>query len=291
MAGVVALAVCAPWTIRNCARMKTCSLVSYNGGWNLLIGADDASTGAWAEIKVPPECREVFDEAEKDVCFGGAARRYIAEHPGKWLSLVPKKLAATFDYAGAGGWYLHAASPQAFSDDAKTAVGALETVFERVMLILALLVSARRSWRWVGAPTSYGALRAFFVRRAQRRAAGDGDGAVATAGHGSAEEAGLAGAPSSATAVPILGIVAIGLVFSLMLHAWVAYVALGAALALGLFARDARQNEAILPAIAAAVLLSLAATHAVFFGAGRYSLVAFPFVTAVAALALSTRRR
>ena len=133
--------------------------------------------------------------------------------------------------------------------------------------------------------------RAYFVRRARKKADEEGESAIVSAGPGGEEGASLAGVPPLAAAVPILGIVAIGLLFSVMLHAWVAYVALGAALVLGLLGRGPRKNEAILPAIAAAGLLSLAATHAVFFGAGRYSLVAFPFVTAVGALALSTRRR
>ena len=62
--------------------MKHCALVSVNGGWNLLIGADAESTGAWSPIKVPEACREVFDEAQKDVCFGREARRYIRHARG-----------------------------------------------------------------------------------------------------------------------------------------------------------------------------------------------------------------
>ncbi|MFO0592257.1 MAG: hypothetical protein U0441_32230 [Polyangiaceae bacterium] len=244
VATIAALAVCAPWTARNCVRMKRCALVSYNGGWNLLIGADDAATGTWSEIKVPPECREVFDEAEKDVCFGAAARRYIAEHPSKWLALAPKKLAATFDYAGAGGWYLHAANPAAFSDGAKTASGAIETVFERVALILALLAAAREPWR-------------------RRRAWAD-----------------------RAT----LAVIAIGLIFSPILNVWIAYAALAAALSAAAF-RSWPGPRALLPGSAAAVIASLLVTHAVFFGAGRYSLVAFPLVTAAAALAFAPRSK
>ena len=111
----IALAVCAPWTIRNCARMGACGL-SFNAGWNLLIGVSENATGAWAPVDVPAACRTVWDEAEKDACFGRAARRMIAERPGRFAALVPRKLAATFDYAGAPGFYLHASNPQAFGD-------------------------------------------------------------------------------------------------------------------------------------------------------------------------------
>lgn len=138
-----ALLVCAPWTARNCVRMKSCALVSVNGGWNLLIGADEASTGAWSPIKVPAACLSVFDEAEKDACFGREARRYISEHPAAWLALAPRKLAATFDYIGAAGSYLEASNREAFSEKKKLAIGVVEMVFERVALLLALAWAAR----------------------------------------------------------------------------------------------------------------------------------------------------
>ena len=102
LATALALAVCAPWTLRNCVRMKQCALVSFNGGWNLLIGASEQATGSWAPIDVPLPCRTVWDEAGKDACFGQEARRAILRDPVRWLGLVPRRLAATFDYAGGG---------------------------------------------------------------------------------------------------------------------------------------------------------------------------------------------
>jgi hypothetical protein len=137
----------APWTLRNCSRMGRCALVSYNGGWNLLIGADTESTGAWSPIKVPFECREVWDEAAKDECFGRAARRYVAANPTDWIGLVPRKLAATFDYCGAAGWYLHESNGEACGDRCKVALGGLETVYERLLLALALVWGSKDSWR------------------------------------------------------------------------------------------------------------------------------------------------
>lgn len=146
-ATIATFVLIAPWTARNCARMGSCALVSYNGGWNLLIGADTASTGAWSPVKVPFECREVWDEAAKDECFGRAARRYIAQNPTEWFALVPRKLAATFDYCGAAGWYLHESNGAACGDRCKVALGALETVYERGVLLLALLWASKGSWR------------------------------------------------------------------------------------------------------------------------------------------------
>ena len=185
VATLAALLVCAPWTARNCVRMHHCALVSVNGGWNLLIGADAASTGAWSPIKVPAACREVFDEAQKDVCFGREARRYIREHPAAWVALAPRKLAATFDYAGAAPWYLHEANAAAFPYADKEKLGALETLYERAALLLCLVWAARRAredeppalrWTRVAVAAVGGAfvftLHAWVgVRRARRRGA------------------------------------------------------------------------------------------------------------------------
>jgi hypothetical protein len=243
-----ALLVCAPWTLRNCARMHRCALVSVNGGWNLLIGADPTSTGAWSPVQVPPACAEVWDEAAKDACFGREARRYVAAHPLRWLALVPSKLAATFDYAGAGGYYLHASNAEIFSARHKLALGVVETVFERAVLISALLALMRPFRLGVGLARIWGASRRPMLGKLR------------------------------------LGIGAVGVAFALLTHAWVSYVALAL---LGLLRGRALARGPVLASAATAVLVATIATHAVFFGAGRYSLVVFPFVCGLAARARS----
>ena len=215
--------------------MKRCALVSVNGGWNLLIGADEASTGAWSEVLVPEACREVYDEAEKDRCFGRAAQGYIAAHPLTWLGLAPRKLAATFDYAGAAGWYLHASNAEAFPERAKIALGAVETLFERVVLLLALAAMARRP-----------------AEEPRRRR------------------------------IARLVVAAVGAVSALTLHAWIGYATLVIA---ALLRGRSLVRGPVLPSVTAVTVAATMATHAAFFGAGRYSLVVFPLVSALAALA------
>jgi hypothetical protein len=144
-AGVTAIALScvAPWTARNCVRMHRCAMVSVNGGTNLLIGAT-TTTGGWHPVPVPPECATVWDEAEKDVCFGAAARRVIAAAPFAWLGGARAKLAMTFDYFGAGPWYLHASAPEAFDEHDKVAVGAVEVLASRLLLLGALVACGVR---------------------------------------------------------------------------------------------------------------------------------------------------
>jgi hypothetical protein len=85
----------------------------------------------------------VFGEAEKDECFARAAVREARSRPGDWLALVPKKLAYTFEYCGAAGWYLNASNAEAFPKRAKLQLGVVETVVQRGLLALGLWAMAR----------------------------------------------------------------------------------------------------------------------------------------------------
>jgi 4-amino-4-deoxy-L-arabinose transferase-like glycosyltransferase len=224
----LALAVVAPWTARNCVRMKSCALVSVNGGWNLAIGQQTKS-GAWEAIDVPPECREVWDEAGKDACFGRAARKKILDAPLAWAKKAPEKLAVTFDYFGGAPWYLHQSNPTRFPYEAKVRLGAVETVVSRLLLL--------------GALFSLGTLAG--TRRIARAS-----------------------------------IAAIGAVFCFLPHAYPAYLVL-VVLGLLLGRRELVQRGGLVP-VSLLVIVSTAALHAIFFGAGRYGLVCAPFVAALA---------
>ncbi len=228
---LVALALCLPWTVRNCARMDRCVFVSANGGWNLLIGAAPGADGAWIPIegsRVPPECRNLFGEAEKDRCFGRAGLRQILAHPGRFLALVPRKLSVTFDYFGAPGHYLHSSNAGAFGDPRKLELGAIETVWERLVLLLAIIQAARRG----------------SARRSLRL--GSGLAAVLCA---------------------------------LTRAGWLAH--LGYVLTVALSGKELCKRP--LPALAACLVLATAATHALFFGAGRYGFVCAGLICLAAA--------
>jgi hypothetical protein len=231
LATLVTVGVCVPWTARNCMHMHRCALVSVNAGWNLLIGTQ-TDAGGWQEVDVPTECRTVWDEAEKDVCFERAAKRAIAAHPRAWLRRIPAKLRTTLDYFGAGPWYLRASNADRFSDRAKLGWGIAETIASRGLLLAAFFSRA-----WLG----------------RRRA-----GPIA---------AGILGAILACTQ-----------------HAgWLAYLVL-AVLVLGTKPRR-------VDAFSALVIVSTAAVHAVFFGAGRYGLAIVPFVALLAVSGLSSVER
>lgn len=228
----MALIVCLPWTLRNCARLEHCVFVSANGGWNLLIGSAEKATGRWVPIDVlgvPEECRNVFGEAEKDKCFGRAGLRNIVRDPLRFVKLAPTKLAATFDWSGAPGHYLNASNPARFEVRHKISLGVVQTLIDRLVLLFALLAIGR----------------AVGPRRRARA---------------------------------IVALVGMGWLFHE--HAWVAYMLaiLGAGL---LGVRQALERPGV--ALGVSVLAATALTHAVFFGDGRYGLVAGLLLVALAA--------
>jgi len=217
----LALAVCLPWTLRNCARMDRCVFVSANGGWNLLIGSAPEANGAWIPIEgasVPAPCRNVFGEAEKDRCFGQAGMQNIRQHPLSFLKLVPQKLSVTFDYFGAPGHYLHTSNGRAFAESSKLTLGVVETIWERLVLLASIVQVA-----WAG-----------HVRRRLRWA----------------------------VAVPAA-------LFAVLRAGWLGY--LGFATITALSGKELLKRP--VSALAASLVLSTAATHALFFGAGRYGFV------------------
>ncbi|MEZ4224091.1 MAG: glycosyltransferase family 39 protein [Polyangiaceae bacterium] len=237
----VALACVLPWSWRNCQRMDACSFVSANAGWNLWIGVPPHATGSFVPVAgdtVPLACREVFAEVAKDKCFAAAAVQQVKTAPAAWLTLIPDKLSYTFDYCGAAGWYLHAANPQAFPERAKWFWGSVETIYQRGLLALALLGLARASG-W-------------------RRKDSTGDGARRC---------------DARTQLWTRALVLVGLVALLTPWAWVTYLTLASAAVLQ---RGAWRDPSLL--FAGVTLLGTALTHAVFFGAGRYSLVTFAVV-------------
>ena len=229
-----ALAVVAPWTARNCARMNRCALVSVNGGWNLLIGVHTAN-GSWTPLEAPDDCKEVWDEAGKDACFEHAARREILASPRAWVAKAPKKLAVTFDVFAAGPYYLHRSNPSAFGEKATLVTGAIEILASRLLLAFAIVASAPL----------------FRLRVSRKR---------------------------WAVTAPRLALAAAGLFFAFNRTAWPAY----AVLAILCFVRERGERRSMLRACAGIVVAATMATHAAFFGAGRYGLLVVPFVTLAA---------
>jgi 4-amino-4-deoxy-L-arabinose transferase-like glycosyltransferase len=139
LASAAALAVVAPWTARNCRVMDGCALVSTNGGWNLAIGSFPRATGRFETLRGSDGCSEVTGQVQQDRCWFGAGIAWIREDPTRWLGLVPKKLAYTFDHESFPIGYVAEAEPAAWPEERRALGRRVLTVSHGLLLFLAAL--------------------------------------------------------------------------------------------------------------------------------------------------------
>jgi hypothetical protein len=134
IAAASALGPVLPWTIRNCRVMDRCAFVSTNGGWNLAIGAFERATGRFETLRSSDGCAVVTGQVQQDSCWRDLAIRTIRADPARWLRLVPKKLAYTFDHESFPVEYLHEADPDRWPDERRKRARASLTAAHRVLL-------------------------------------------------------------------------------------------------------------------------------------------------------------
>ena len=139
VASASALLVVLPWTIRNCTVMDRCAFVSTNAGWNLAIGALPRATGRFETLRATDGCPVVTGQAQQDRCWMNAGVAAIRAEPKRFLALVPKKLAFTFDHASFPIGYLGEADKEGWSEDAKSRGRAILTGAHRLLLAFASL--------------------------------------------------------------------------------------------------------------------------------------------------------
>jgi hypothetical protein len=132
-----------PWTARNCARMDGCALVSTNGGWNLAIGAFPRATGRFETLRGDDGCRDVTGQVQQDRCWLGVGLHYIKTDTLRWLSLVPKKWAQTFDHESFQIEYLHESKPAQWPDEKRAQGRTLLSTVHRLLCVAAALSFVR----------------------------------------------------------------------------------------------------------------------------------------------------
>ncbi len=125
-----------PWTLRNCRRFDGCALVSTNGGWNLAIGAI-ANTGRFQTLRASDGCAVVTGQVQQDRCWAQVGKQRILAAPGRWLRLIPKKLAETFDHESFAFEYLHEADPVTWPEPRRVAGRELVSLFHRLLMVAA----------------------------------------------------------------------------------------------------------------------------------------------------------
>lgn len=148
LVGVVGFAVVLPWTLRNCKRFDGCALVSTNGGWNLAIGAI-SDTGRFQTLRASDGCAVVTGQVQQDRCWAEVGKRRILADPLRFLRLVPKKLAETFDHESFAFEYLHEADPVSWTESRRVAGRELASGFHRLLMSVAAfsVIALPRGWR------------------------------------------------------------------------------------------------------------------------------------------------
>lgn len=136
LVSAVTLGVVSPWTLRNCQRFDGCALVSTNGGWNLAIGAIGES-GRFQTLRASDGCAVVSGQVQQDRCWAEVGKRRILDDPRRWLGLLPKKVAETFNHESFAFEYLHEADPVGWPEARRVAGRDLSSGFHRLLLVIA----------------------------------------------------------------------------------------------------------------------------------------------------------
>jgi hypothetical protein len=136
---LVALAVVAPWTARNCRVMDGCAFVSTNTGWNLAIGASPRATGRFGTLRASDGCAVVTGQVQQDRCWLDTGLAWIRADPKRWIGLMPTKLAETFNHESFGMGYLGEADPVAWPEATRARGRAWLTALHRALLVAAAL--------------------------------------------------------------------------------------------------------------------------------------------------------
>jgi hypothetical protein len=142
----LALALVAPWTLRNCRAIDGCVLVSANGGSNLAIGAVARADGGYLALTADDGCRGVRGEAARDRCWRRVAWASVRRDPARWARLGAEKLERTFHRETFPVDYLAVARPALVSDARRRWGHALLSRTWQLALVLGALGAARR-WR------------------------------------------------------------------------------------------------------------------------------------------------
>jgi 4-amino-4-deoxy-L-arabinose transferase-like glycosyltransferase len=257
LACAAALVPVLPWTARNCRVMDGCALVSTNAGWNLAIGAFPRATGRFETLRSDDGCREVTGQVQQDRCWLEYGMANIRRSPGRWLALVPAKLAFTFDHESFAVEYLHEARPAAWPEPRRVAARGVLTAVHRAFVIAAALGFVGLAFAWPGrrkpdAPPA--GRRALVVQSAL--------GAAVLVG------AYLAFAADTPTFWPLV-----------MVACVVPWLPL-----------PGRPEAPPALLMAVSLLATTALAHAVFFGEDRYHVVATPVLCLLAAAAFRPAR-
>jgi hypothetical protein len=143
---LVALALIAPWTYRNCRVLDGCALISTNGGWNLAISAL-SETGRFRPLTPADGCADAVTPVAQDHCWAELGWQRIQRDPVGWLAHIPDKLRHTYNHESFAVAYLAEANPAFWFTERKHGAMQGMTMFHHALTLAAALAAVGR-FRW-----------------------------------------------------------------------------------------------------------------------------------------------
>jgi hypothetical protein len=150
VAGATCLLMIAPWTLRNCLALDSCTLISTNGGWNLAIGAL-SETGRFRALTPEDGCSGIVGPVAQDRCWAELGWAAIERDPWTWLSRIPDKLRHTYNHESFAVAYIAEAEPAQWDRDRTWHVMNVMTALHHLLMVSAafgvVARFSRRRWR------------------------------------------------------------------------------------------------------------------------------------------------
>jgi hypothetical protein len=145
LAGLSAALLFAPWAYRSVVLFDRMVIVSANGGVNLWMGNNPASTGGYMDL---PD-RKFPNEVERDHFYGREAVNFILSHPFAYTKLSFRRAITTYGRETIGVVWNARGLASRYVDSWLTILKRISTTYWWVVLILGLagvvLVIRRRA--------------------------------------------------------------------------------------------------------------------------------------------------
>jgi 4-amino-4-deoxy-L-arabinose transferase-like glycosyltransferase len=142
--GVVILLTLLPWSVRNLVVMKAPLLISSNDGINLWVAFNEEATGGYKLPQNNP-VQPIKDELEKNRVAGEIAKKFLREHPGRAVALIPAKFFYMYATDFSGAQFSFAETERPVPMGFQLTMMAVAQLYYMVMIAW-VLVSTVRAW-------------------------------------------------------------------------------------------------------------------------------------------------
>jgi hypothetical protein len=131
IAALTASLLFAPWTFRSVELFDRVVLVSANGGVNLWMGNNPASTGGYMELPA----RKFPNEVDRDKYYGREAMKFIIAHPLEYAGLSIRRAITTYSRETIGIVWNQKALDSMYSETTLTILKEISSAYWWMLLI------------------------------------------------------------------------------------------------------------------------------------------------------------